>query len=209
MVTLAEVRVPGAIDAVTAAWLSEVLQAGCTASKALTVRSFRVERIAQDTGFSSLLYRLHLTGDGDVPSTVIVKLPAQSEARWAMDLLGGYRRELSFYRHVAGRAPIATPQVICRWNGAGLSGFRAGPRRSAGLGECRPSRRAVDASGSAVHRAAGWSARLVGHRRRRPLRSKSFRASTRRSFVKSCYPAFEFGLARLPRPVPLCRFRPR
>jgi aminoglycoside phosphotransferase (APT) family kinase protein len=111
MVALAEVRVPGAIDAVTTGWLSEVLQAGDTVSKALTVQSFRVERIAQDTGFSSLLYRLHLTGGADVPSTVIVKLPAESEARWAMDLLGGYRRELSFYRHIAGRAPIATPRV--------------------------------------------------------------------------------------------------
>ena len=71
----------------------------------------RVEQIAQDTGFSSLLYRLHLTGDPGVPSTVIVKLPAQSEARWAMDMLGGYRRELAFYQYVAGRAPISTPHV--------------------------------------------------------------------------------------------------
>ena len=28
-----------------------------------------------------------------------------------MELLGGYRRELAFYRNVAGRAPIATPRV--------------------------------------------------------------------------------------------------
>ena len=38
---------------------------------------------------------------------MIAKLPAQSEARGAMELLGGYRRELAFYRHVAGRAPMA------------------------------------------------------------------------------------------------------
>ena len=63
-----------------------------------------------DSGFSSLLYRLHLTGDG-VPSTLIAKLPAVSEARGAMELLGGYRRELAFYRNVAGHAPIATPRV--------------------------------------------------------------------------------------------------
>ncbi|HWF68101.1 MAG TPA: aminoglycoside phosphotransferase, partial [Mycobacterium sp.] len=96
MVTLAGVRVPSAIDEVTTRWLSEALRANSTALKSLAVNTIRVEQIAQDTGFSSLLYRLHLTGDAGVPPTVIVKLPAQSEARWAMDMLGGYRRELSF-----------------------------------------------------------------------------------------------------------------
>jgi len=75
-----------------------------------TVTDIRSERIAEGTGFSALLYRLHLVGEG-VPSSVIVKLPAQSEARGAMELLGGYQRELSFYRHVAGRAPIQTLHV--------------------------------------------------------------------------------------------------
>jgi aminoglycoside/choline kinase family phosphotransferase len=46
-----------------------------------------------------------------VPSSVIVKLPAESEARGAMELLDGYQRELSFYRQVAGAAPIQTPRV--------------------------------------------------------------------------------------------------
>jgi hypothetical protein len=59
----------------------------------------------------SLLYRLHITGSDDAPPTVIVKLPAQSEARGGMEMLGGYRRELSFYRDIAGRAPIDTPHV--------------------------------------------------------------------------------------------------
>ncbi len=109
--TLADAWVPRAIDDVTAAWLTEALRADGADPKSIAVKTIRAERIAQDTGFSSLLYRLHLSGGRGVPSTVIVKLPAQSEARWAMDLLGGYRRELSFYRCVAGRAPIATPNV--------------------------------------------------------------------------------------------------
>ena len=111
MVTLAGLRVPSAIDEVTTRWLSEALRADGTMPESLAVKTIRVEQIAQDTGFSSLLYRLHLTGDAGVPPTVIVKLPAQSEARWAMDMLGGYRRELSFYQYVAGRAPIATPHL--------------------------------------------------------------------------------------------------
>jgi hypothetical protein len=46
-----------------------------------------------------------------VPSTLIAKLPAVSEARGAMELLGGYRRELAFYRDIAGAVPLETPHV--------------------------------------------------------------------------------------------------
>ena len=43
--------------------------------------------------------------------SVIVKLPAQSEAGLAMKMLGGYAREVAFYRQIAGRAPLGTPRV--------------------------------------------------------------------------------------------------
>ena len=95
-------EVPSGIDDVTPQWLSAALDADVT--------DVRAERIAEDSGFSSLLYRLHLTGSG-VPATLIAKLPAESEARGAMEMLGGYRRELAFYRNVAGRVPMETPQV--------------------------------------------------------------------------------------------------
>ena len=101
-VTSAAAWVPSGIDAVDPGWLTDALGA--------TVTDVAAERIAEDSGFSALLYRLHLTGDG-VPPTMIAKLAAQSEARGAMELLGGYRRELSFYAEVAGRAPMATPRV--------------------------------------------------------------------------------------------------
>ncbi|MCV7215900.1 phosphotransferase [Mycobacterium crocinum] len=100
--TSATAAVPSDIDAVDPAWLTDALGA--------TVTEVVAEQIARDSGFSSLLYRLHLTGDG-VPATVIAKLAAQSEARGAMELLGGYRRELAFYREIAGRAPMGTPRV--------------------------------------------------------------------------------------------------
>jgi hypothetical protein len=103
-VTSEMTSVPSGIDDVNAKWLTAVLDGG-------TVTDVRAERIAEDSGFSSLLYRAHLTGTEGVPSSVIVKLPAQSEARGAMELLGGYRRELAFYRHVAARAPMETPHV--------------------------------------------------------------------------------------------------
>jgi hypothetical protein len=94
--------IPAGIEGVDAEWLSDAL-----GGRVVEVRS---EQIAQDSGFSSLLYRLHLTGPA-VPATLIAKLPALSEARGAMDLMGGYRREVAFYRDVAGRAPMATPRA--------------------------------------------------------------------------------------------------
>ena len=74
------------------------------------VTEVRVEQIALDSGFSSRLFRAHLSGDG-VPDSVIVKLPAEGAAGDAMKMLGGYAREVAFYRDVAGRAPLGTPQV--------------------------------------------------------------------------------------------------
>jgi Ecdysteroid kinase-like family len=114
MLTSAAADVPSSIDGLTPQWLTDAFGVG--------VFDVRTERIAQDSGFSSLLYRLHLTGDG-VPSTVIAKLPAQSEARGAMEMLGGYRRELAFYQEVAGRAPMQTPQVYAARMVAGTADF--------------------------------------------------------------------------------------
>ena len=99
-------EIPTCIDEVTPQWLTAVLPG------AAIVTSVTAERIAEDTGFSALLYRLHLRGNDAVPSSLIVKLPAESEARGAMELLGGYRKELDFYRDVAPTAPLATPDCF-------------------------------------------------------------------------------------------------
>lgn len=102
--------VPTGIEEVTASWLTEALGTKVTA--------VRAERIALDTGFSAALYRIHLNGSDDVPETLIVKLPADSLARGGMEMLGGYHRELYFYRHVAPDAPIATPHChVARMSG--------------------------------------------------------------------------------------------
>src|SRR3984893_19089205 len=95
--------VPSTVEELDGKWLTRVLGA--------TVTGVRAEQIAVGSGFSSLLYRLHLTGDASVPGSVIARLPAQSEARVAMDMMGGYARELAFYQRVAGRAPLGTPRV--------------------------------------------------------------------------------------------------
>jgi aminoglycoside phosphotransferase (APT) family kinase protein len=101
-VTSATDAVPRGIEGVTAPWLSDALGA--------QVDAVRSEPIALDSGFSSLLYRLYLTGAA-VPDTLIAKLPARSEARGAMEMMGGYTREVTFYQRVAGSAPMGTPHV--------------------------------------------------------------------------------------------------
>jgi aminoglycoside phosphotransferase (APT) family kinase protein len=114
MLTSAATDVPSGIDGLTPQWLTTAL--------GVSVSDVRAERIAQDSGFSSLLYRMHISGDG-TPATLIAKLPAESEARGAMELLGGYRRELAFYQQVAGRAPMQTPRVYTARMVAGTADF--------------------------------------------------------------------------------------
>lgn len=106
------VVVPSSVEEITAGWLTDALPGPAT------VDTVRAERIAEDTGFAARLYRLELTGDPDLPVSVIAKLPADSEARGGMELLGGYRRELAFYRHIAPVAPISTAEChIARIDG--------------------------------------------------------------------------------------------
>ncbi|MDT7755321.1 MAG: hypothetical protein QOH27_1219 [Mycobacterium sp.] len=57
--TSATSAIPSDIGDVDARWLTEALGA--------RVDDVRSEQIAQDTGFSALLYRLHLTGADDLP----------------------------------------------------------------------------------------------------------------------------------------------
>lgn len=95
---------------VTAEWLTVALRSDATVPDDATVTGLRIERIALDSGFSSQLYRAHLVGNA-VPPSVIVKLPADSEAGDAMKMFGGYLREVEFYGRIAGPAPIGTPHV--------------------------------------------------------------------------------------------------
>lgn len=107
--------IPAGIGDVTPQWLSGAL--------GYRVDDAAAERIAEDSGFASLLYRVRLTGDSALPETVIVKLPGTPEARGAMEMLGGYRRELEYYRRVAGRAPMGTAEVYVAEMGATAGDF--------------------------------------------------------------------------------------
>jgi hypothetical protein len=90
---------------VTAAWLSEVLGAD--------VRECRLEQIGIGVGLLGRLYRAHLEGGPDVPTSVVVKLPivdTQVRSTLCKDF-EVYLREVRFYQEigVADPLPPASP----------------------------------------------------------------------------------------------------
>ena len=94
--------IPGSIDDVTPAWLTEVLN--CEVGAAVP------ERIGVGIGVSSALYRVRLTGDG-CPDTVVVKLPALDEAAvFTSTVLRMYIREVGFFERLARESPIRSPK---------------------------------------------------------------------------------------------------
>jgi aminoglycoside phosphotransferase (APT) family kinase protein len=105
------VSLPSTVEGLDAAWLTSVLRADGTIGADAEIAGVRAERIAVETGFSSELYRLHLTGDRGVPASVVAKLPTTTVVREAIDMVGGYARELAFYGQVAASAPLRTPRA--------------------------------------------------------------------------------------------------
>lgn len=93
---------PRTIEEVDGAWLSGAL------GKHVSVRS--VAPLATGTAFSTVMYRLTLDGDGDAPTSVVVKLPVGGEVRQLLDGIGAYVREVTFYAELAGDVPVRVPR---------------------------------------------------------------------------------------------------
>lgn len=86
-------------QAVTAGWLSEVLDAD--------VRHCRLEQIGVGVGLLGRLFRVHLEGP-QVPESVVIKFPTLDE-RARTDIcvdMEFYLRETSFYRHIGLADPL-------------------------------------------------------------------------------------------------------
>ncbi|WP_179469758.1 phosphotransferase [Mycolicibacterium vinylchloridicum] len=102
-------EVPKTVGDITPPWLTQVFRSQL--GEGVLVTDVCAEQIAEDTGFASRIYRLHLVGSAGVPATVVAKLPAKPEVRAAISVLGGYERELLFYQRFANSVPISTPRV--------------------------------------------------------------------------------------------------
>jgi hypothetical protein len=105
--------VPRAPEELTPAWLTSCLRhAG--ALGAASVIGFGAERIGVGRGFAGRLYRLRLRYDAvepGAPATMIGKFIAVHDTTVAMmHAIGGYLREVRFYRELAGKAEIPMPR---------------------------------------------------------------------------------------------------
>jgi hypothetical protein len=126
-VTSATAEVPSTISDVNPQWLTALLRADGTTPDSATVTEIRAEQIAMDTGFSSLLYRLHVTASEGVPSSFIVKLPAQSEARGAREDMKDWENA----DHLAGLSLNRARTCIAQL--AGLHAWSADPANASAL----------------------------------------------------------------------------
>jgi len=99
-------RIPDTSDEIDADWLSKAL--------GLPVTSFEAEFL--EGGVLADAYRLHeiryVSRVADAPTSVIVKLASRSEKRRDMAIdNGAYRKELGFFRDLAGEMPMRSPAV--------------------------------------------------------------------------------------------------
>ena len=99
------VAVPESFDDITLDWLQTALDEGGVLD--VDLASVHVEPMHPSKGLIGDLATLHLTyQSGSGPASLVLKLPAASpDSRQIGEMLGAYRREVAFYRHVA---PLAT-----------------------------------------------------------------------------------------------------
>ena len=105
-----EAVVPTRVDAISPEWLTEVLRTVGACTPDGKVAAAEHERIALGSGFTSNLYRSHLTISGAGPSSVIIKLPSDAEQYRQLGVgTGMYSREIDYYQAVAPAVPLRAP----------------------------------------------------------------------------------------------------
>jgi hypothetical protein len=105
---------PTTIDEIDAPWLTHSLQSAGALDGAEVV-GFDVDSIGVGVGIMGLLYRIRLRydRDGAGPATVVVKLPTDGPgARHVARVFRFYEKEIGFYRDLAARTPMTTPQCL-------------------------------------------------------------------------------------------------
>ena len=109
-------RVPSSMDDVTARWLDSVLREAGSLPAGTAVTSLTVEPLGAGVGLLGELARLRpvYAGDpGDLPQTLIVKLPSTHEVNRARgNQFGFYEREIRFYDEVAAKLELRVPRCF-------------------------------------------------------------------------------------------------
>jgi len=109
-----EISVPSDLTTFGTEWLTSTLRQAGHLSPAASVAAIRQEPLTDAKAIFGSLRRLHLEyagNRGDLPSTMIAKLPSDNPASVAfMRRNGGYRNEARFYQEMAGAAGFRTPR---------------------------------------------------------------------------------------------------
>lgn len=94
-------------------WLNQALTESGVLKDGMRVDHVSVEPVGEDLGYLSYLYRLrpaYSADDGDLPATMVAKLPSTEEAnRLTGNSLRAYERESLFYQHYSQDSPCAPP----------------------------------------------------------------------------------------------------
>lgn len=98
-------------EALTPSWLTSALLRSGALPAGAAVTAVEREPVGEGVGFLSRLYRLHLTTEGDGPTTVVAKLPTDTEYLALAEGFSAYRREITFYTSVAPSCPLRTPEI--------------------------------------------------------------------------------------------------
>jgi hypothetical protein len=105
--------IPGEVDDIDAAWLTDALRAGGALSPDNAVRSFESTILGEGEGFIGEIARLKLAYERDepgAPPTVIAKFPSKISQNRALGLMFGlYEKEVLFYRELARELSIRVP----------------------------------------------------------------------------------------------------
>ncbi len=102
---------PTTIEELDAAWLTGALRRGGRIGVAEEVAITAIEPLTSGTSYSTKMYRLGLSGAG-LSATAILKLPVTGPLRTLIDEVGGYEREVTFYRELARDIPLRMPDAL-------------------------------------------------------------------------------------------------
>ena len=92
---------------ITLEWLNRVLSPG----RPGYISSFRLIDVGAGTGLGGTVLRAILEHPGDLPASVIIKLPVSDPETLEAIRQQGILREVQFYEHLAGQAVIRVPQI--------------------------------------------------------------------------------------------------
>jgi hypothetical protein len=144
-------------ESIDVEWLGAALRAAGVAGA--DVRSFSAERVGTGQIGRCFRYRLELGGrpGPEVPRSLVAKFPSDdAKSRESGTALGLYRKEVQFYRELAGRLAIPTPRCYF----AAIDG--RGPHFALLLEDMAPARQGDQITGCSVAVARAAVLGLVG-----------------------------------------------